>query len=136
MQTLTTPSSTFTSMEILDHLTLSYEFPNGLHVNFEANQLSPAGFSRVGEEFTGTTGVLLTSRQRMVHQKSRTDIETIEAKRDITNDAVEAFLARISNGEVENVAERSAISTCFALLGRAAIYTGKEATWKGEFGDL
>src|SRR5690348_16912479 len=46
------------SMEILDHLTLSYEFPNGIHVNFEANQISPAGFRRVGEEFTGTAGVL------------------------------------------------------------------------------
>jgi predicted dehydrogenase len=125
-----------TSMEILDHLTLSYEFPNGLHVNFEANQLSPAGFAHVGEEFTGTKGVLITSRQKMVHQRSRTDIETIDSKRDITNDALEAFLTRIEKGEAENVAERSAISTLFAVLGRTALYTNREATWKGEFGDL
>ena len=124
------------SMEILDHLTLSYEFPNGMHVNFEANQISPAGFRRVGEEFTGTTGVIETSRQRMVHHRGPRDIETIEAKRDITNDAVESFLERILNGNVENVAERSAISTLFAILGRTAIYTNREATWKGEFGTL
>jgi myo-inositol 2-dehydrogenase / D-chiro-inositol 1-dehydrogenase len=58
-----------TSMEILDHLTLSFEFPNGMHVNYEANQISPRGFSHVGEEFTGTKGVLETSRARMIHHK-------------------------------------------------------------------
>ena len=51
-----------TSMEILDHLGLTFEFPNGIHVNFEANQLTPRGFSRVGEEFTGTKGSIATSR--------------------------------------------------------------------------
>ena len=120
-----------TSMEILDHLTLSFEFPNGIHVSFEANQISPAGFGRVGEEFTGTTGVLATSRARLVHHKGRKDIETIESKRDITYDGLEAFLGRILSGEVENIAERSALSTLIGILGRTALYTGREATWKG-----
>jgi predicted dehydrogenase len=124
------------NMEILDHLTLSYEFPNGIHVNFEANQISPAGFRRVGEEFTGTTGLLETSRGRMVHHKSAKDIETMESKRDITNDAIEAFLGRVESGDVENVAERSAVSTLFAILGRTAIYENREAVWKTEFGDI
>jgi hypothetical protein len=35
----------------------------------------------------------------------------MESKRDITNDAIEAFLGRVQSGEVENVAERSALST-------------------------
>jgi myo-inositol 2-dehydrogenase / D-chiro-inositol 1-dehydrogenase len=125
-----------TSMEILDHLTLSYEFPNGIHVNYEANQMSPAGFSHVGEEFTGTQGVLLTSRGRMVHHKAARDSETIESRRDITYDALEAFLSRIQAGEAENVAERSAISTLFAILGRTAIYHKRQAVWKEEFGDV
>ncbi|HEY6391367.1 MAG TPA: Gfo/Idh/MocA family oxidoreductase [Bryobacteraceae bacterium] len=125
-----------TDMEILDHLTLSYEFPNGMHVNFEANQISPAGFRRVGEEFTGTKGLIETSRERMVHRKAAKDIETITSTRDITNDAIEAFLTRVISGEVENVAERAAISTLFAILGRTAIYQNREATWKAEFGDI
>jgi predicted dehydrogenase len=125
-----------TSMEILDHLTLSFEFPKGIHVNFEANQISPPGFGRVGEEFTGTKGVIETSRVRMVHHKGPKDIETIPSPRDITNDAIEAFLTRIQNGEVENVAERSAISTLFAILGRTALYQKREAVWKDEFGDV
>ena len=104
-------------------------------MNFEANQLSPAGFSKVGEEFTGTTGVILTSRQQMVHVRGGQPRETIPSKRDITIDALEAFVGRILSGDVENVVERSAISTLFAILGRTAIYQNREAAWK-EFGSL
>ena len=125
-----------TSMEIMDHLTLSFQFPNNMHVNFEANQICPAGFTRVGEEFTGTTGMLLTSRQQMVHQRAKNDIETIKSTRDITMDGIEAFLTRIQSGKVENVGYRSSISTLFAILGRTAIYEKREATWKGEFGEV
>jgi predicted dehydrogenase len=123
-----------TSMELLDHLSLSFEFPNGIHVNFEANQLTPPGFSRVGEEFTGTKGVLLTSRQSMTHIRGTEDRETIQSERDITVDALKLFITRIKDGNVENVAERSAESTMIAILGRTAIYTNKEATWKGLYG--
>lgn len=123
-----------TAMEILDHLSLSFEFPNGIHVNFEANQLTPRGFSRVGEEFTGTTGVIETSRAKMVHTRGPNDVETMESKRDITYDAIEAFLGRIQSGDVENVAERSALSTMIAILGRTALYEDREASWKSEFG--
>lgn len=123
-----------TTMEILDHLTLSYEFPDGIHVNFEANQLTPRGFSRVGEEFTGTKGTLLTSRKTMVHVKGPREQETIESKRDITYDALEHWLDNIVSGKAENVAERSALSTMIAILGRTALYTGREQTWKGLYG--
>lgn len=123
-----------TTMEILDHLSLTFEFPDGVHVNFEANQLTPPGWSRVGEEFTGTKGVIETSRARMVHTRGPKMVETLESKRDITYDGIEQFLGRIVSGDVENVAERSALSTMIAVLGRTAIYNAREATWKGEFG--
>jgi hypothetical protein len=63
-------------------------------------------------------------------------VETIDSKRDITNDAFEQWLERIQSGNPENVGERSAISTLFAILGRTALYNGKEATWTGEFGNI
>lgn len=125
-----------TSMDLMDHLTLSFEFPGGIHVNFEANQISPRPFNKIGEEFTGTRGVIATSRQRMVHIKGPNDTETLDSKRDITMDGIEGFLTRIQTGNVENVAHRSAISTLFAILGRTAIYEKREATWKGEFGAI
>ena len=125
-----------TDMEILDNLSLTFNFPDNIIVNFEANQMSPPGFSHVGEQFTGPKGVLDTSRARLVHTKGPRNVETIESKRDITYDGIEMFLQRVIDGQVENVAERSAISTLFALLGRTAIYNNREATWKGEFGSI
>ncbi|MEJ7605680.1 MAG: Gfo/Idh/MocA family oxidoreductase [Bryobacteraceae bacterium] len=125
-----------TTMDIMDHLTLSFKFPNDLHVNFEANQITPRGYSKVGEEFTGTKGVILTSRGKMTHIKGPNDADTLDSKRDITNEAFEQWLERIQTNNPENVVERSAISTLFAILGRTALYAGKEATWKGEFGNV
>ncbi len=122
------------TMDIMDNLSVVFEWPNGIHVNFEANQLTPPGFNHIGEEFTGTKGTLETSRARMIHHKSVKDHETLESKRDITYDGIEQFLGRIQSGNVENVAERAALSTMIGLLGRTAIYTGKEQTWKGLFG--
>ena len=121
-------------MDILDNLTVIYEWPNGFVVNFEANQLTPRGYSRVGEEFTGTKGVITTSRAKMVHYRGPRDSEEMPTRRDITIDAIENFLGRIVNNQPENVVERSALSTCIALLGRTAIYTGREATWKADIG--
>jgi predicted dehydrogenase len=127
-----------TSMDLMDHLSLSFRFPNNIHVNFEANQLTPRGWSRVGEEFTGTTGVIETSRSKMVQTKGPKpeEKETIQSPRDITYDAFKLFIDRIQAGQAENVGERSAQSTLFAILGRTAIYQRREATWKGEFGNL
>ncbi len=125
-----------TDFEIYDHLSLSFEFPDGIHVNFEANQLSPTGFKRVGEEFTGTKGVLATSRASLVHTKGPRDVETIPIKRDVTIDAFEAFLSHIQSGETVNIAEQSARSTMIGILGRTALYKGREVTWKGEFGSV
>lgn len=123
-----------TTMDLMDNLSIIFEWPNNILVNFEANQLTPRGFSRIGEEYTGTKGTIETSRGKMVHHKSAADHETIDSKRDITFDAIEQFLGRILSGDVENVAERSAYSTMIAILGRTAIYSGHEQTWKGVFG--
>lgn len=121
-------------MNILDNLTVIYQWPGSFVVNFEANQLTPRGYSKVGEEFTGTKGVITTSRARMVHYKGPGEQEEMPTRRDITADALENFVGRIVNRDPENAAERSALSTCIALLGRIAIYSGREATWSGDIG--
>jgi len=128
-----------TSMEILDHLSLSFEFPNGIQVNFEANQMSPPGIGKVGEEFVGQKGMITTSRGKTVFTPAHNWDEpetsvTLNSRGDITVDAFEAFIGRVISGNVENVAERSALSTMIAILGRTAIYTGKEAVWKDVIG--
>ncbi len=123
-----------TTMDILDHMSVVYEFPNGIFVNFEANQLTPRGFNRIGEEFTGTKATIATSRARMIHYKSQRETETINSKRDITFDGIEHFLECIVTNSPENVAERSALSTLIAIVGRTAVYNKREATWKSVVG--
>jgi len=125
-----------TTMDISDNLSLVYEWPNNILVNFEANQLTPPGYNKVGEEFTGTKGTIAVSRARMIHYKKPGDSETINSKRDITFEGIEQFLGRILSGDIENVAERSALSTMVAILGRTAMYLGKEQTWKGLYGTV
>ncbi len=123
-----------TDRDVLDHLSLTYEFPRGVHVAYEASQVCPSALGKVGEEYAGSEGAITTSRQRSAVYKDTRQGRTFESKRDITVDSIEVFLGRIFSGHVENVAERSAQSTMIALLGRAALYSGHEATWKGEFG--
>jgi myo-inositol 2-dehydrogenase / D-chiro-inositol 1-dehydrogenase len=125
-----------TTMDINDNLTLSFRFPNDINVNFEANQVTPIGYAKIGEEFTGTKGTLVTSRASLIHYKGPRDTEQIDSKRDITHEAFEQWLERIQSNNPENVGERSAISTLFAILGRTALYNQREATWKGEFGNI
>ncbi len=125
-----------TSMDIMDHLTVAFQWPDNMVVNYEANQYTPRYASKVGEEFTGGKGYIQVSRQQMEHRTGPKESEVIESKRDITYDALEAFLGRIESGDVENVAVRSALSTMIAILGRTAIYSGEEVTWKGLYGVL
>lgn len=90
----------------------------------------------MGEEFTGTKGVITTSGARMVHYNGPADAdrEEMRTRRDITIDAIENFPGRILTKDPENAVERSALSTCIAMLGRTAIYTGRQANWKSDIG--
>jgi predicted dehydrogenase len=117
----------------LDHLSLTFEWPNGLHVSFEAGRIMPPP-GQVGEAFGGSTGALLTSRQRMARYEGTKEVELIKSTRDITYDGLEAWLGMILSGDVENVAERSALSTLIAILGRTALYERREATWAKDIG--
>lgn len=123
-----------TSMDILDHLSVAFQWPNEMVVNYEANQYTPRFASKVGEEFTGDKGYISVSRQHMTHVRAVGESETIKPPREVSIDALEAFLDRVETGNYENVAERSARSTMIAILGRTAIYSRQEITWKGLYG--
>ena len=123
--------------DILDHISVIYTWPNGLLVSYEANQVT-VGTINAGEEFTGTKGLIKMTREGMVHSKGfkPSDREELPVKREITIDAIENFLGRIVSGNPENAIERSVLSTCVGLLGREAIYTGREVTWQSYVGPL
>ena len=98
----------------------------------------PAGFSKVGEEFTGTKGVIATSRARMVHIKGperHRDAWIPSATSPWT--ASRASSTRIQTrqrGERRRALAPSARCSRFSAARR---FTEKrEATWKGEFGAI
>src|SRR5207249_685660 len=100
---------------------------------------SHPGIGKVGEEFVGRKGMITTSRGKTVftpaHDSDQAETTvTLNSRHDITVDAFQSFLDRVVSGKVENVAERSALSTGIAILGRTAIYSRKEATWKDVIG--
>ena len=131
--------------DILDHLTLSFEFGNGVHFSYSANQLSTRGFRDVGETFVCEKGAIHTSRQgyrwfnKVVDETPldkgyRTpaleeEPEEVRTEYDITEDAASCFVEGLRGGRMEN-AVFAAVETMYtAIMARQAIYTGKEVTW-------
>jgi predicted dehydrogenase len=129
----------------LDHLALSFEFADGVHFSYSANQFSTRGFTDIGETFICEKGVIGTSRQGY-HWFNKVIDETpmdkgyrtptaadapadVRTRYDITEDAVGSFIEGVRGGMVEN-AVPSAVETMYtAIMARQAIYTRKEVTW-------
>lgn len=129
----------------LDHLTVSFEYANGVHFSFAANQFSTRGYRDVGETFICEKGAMHTSRQgyrwfnKIVDETPldkgyRTPVPAeepleVHTNYDITEDAVNSFVGGVQTGKIEN-AVFSAVETMYtAMMARASIYTGKEVTW-------
>jgi len=129
----------------LDHLTVSFEFANGVHFSYSANQFSTRGFRDVGETFIGEKGAIHTSRQgyrwfdKVVNETpldkgyrtSTPEEEPAEVRTpyDITEDAVAEFVAGVRAGKVENAVPAAVESMYTAIMARQAIYTGREVSW-------
>jgi len=129
----------------LDHLAVSFEFANGVHFSFSANQFSTRGFRDIGETFICEKGAMNTSRQGYRWFNKAVD-ETpldkgyrtpapgeepleVHTEYDITEDAVNSFVEGVRTGKTEN-AVFAAVETMYtAMMARQAIYTGKEVTW-------
>jgi len=114
----------------LDHLNVTYEYPNGLRGFLAATQLAVKRYWDVKEQFFGTEGVLETERKYYKwHKDESTDI-VVNSKREITIDAIDAFVTDILAGKPRNMAFDAADSTFTSLLGRMAIETRREVTWE------
>ena len=129
----------------LDHLTLCFEFANGVHCSYSANQFSTRGYRDVGETFICEKDAMHTSREgyrwfNKVADETPLDKgyrvpgpdeapAEVHTKYDITEDAVNSFVEGVRTGKLENTAY-SAVETMYtAIMARQAIYTRKEVTW-------
>ncbi len=113
-----------------DHLNVTYEYAGGLKGFLTATQLAAKRYWEVNEQFFGTEGVLETERKYYKWHRGPEDVVRVESKREITIDAVAAFLGRVLEGKPENMALNACDSTLTSLLGRMAIETGRETTWE------
>ena len=116
--------------DILDNLSLSYQFSNDLVFSYSASQVVTGGFQDVSETFMCEKGSVTTSRRGYtVYRDPKTPPQIVETKYDITLDGVNEFIEGARTGKIENAALWAADSTLTAIMGQQAIYTGKETTW-------
>jgi predicted dehydrogenase len=113
----------------LDHLNVTFEYPDGLRGFLVATQLAVKHYWDVKEQFFGTEGVLETERKYYKWHRGENDDVLVKSNREITIDAVDAFVTDILAGKPRNMAFDAADSTFTSLLGRMAIETGHEVTW-------
>jgi myo-inositol 2-dehydrogenase/D-chiro-inositol 1-dehydrogenase len=113
----------------LDHLNVTFEYPNGLRGFLAATQLAVKRYWDVKEQFFGAEGVLETERKYYKWHRGEEDDVLVKSTREITIDAVAAFVSDILAAKPRNMAFDAADSTFTSLLGRMAIETRREVTW-------
>lgn len=115
--------------DLHDHVTVTYSYPSGVQATLTGTQVAPAFYRDAHETFWGADAVIETSRDwYRLHRSTRNTTEEREP-RDITIDAMQAFIQRIQDGKPENVGVRGAESTLTAILGRMAMQRKREVTW-------
>jgi predicted dehydrogenase len=113
-----------------DFANISYEYPGGLHGWLLGTQLPPNPYWDVKEQFVGTKGVMETTRNYYVWTPAGSKTgDKVESKREITNEAVEAFFNAIATGKPFSMAKDACESTLTAILGRMAFEKGRTVTW-------
>lgn len=118
---------------ILDNLSVTFQFADGRIFSYSANQFSPGGYRDVGEVFICEKAVVHTSRagyKIWITPQRGAPTEDVETKGDITQDAVNEFIDGARTGQIENAAFFAVESTQTAILGREAVYSGREMTWE------
>jgi len=112
----------------MDHLNVTFDYPGNVQASFIGSLLAPRFYRTNNERYVGAAGVIETAREYWSHNTGKGPV-TEKSARDITADALEEFLRRITEGEPENTGARSAESTMTAVMGRMAIDLRRQVTW-------
>lgn len=115
--------------DLLDHLSVTYDYPGEVQMTFAGSQMTPRFFRSNNERYIGSKGVIETAREYWSYNTGQGPVSE-KSERDISHDAIEAFVKRISSGQPENTGVRAAESTLTALLGQMAIDSRRLVTWE------
>ena len=115
--------------DLLDHLSVTYDYPNRVQMSFIGSQMTPRYFRSNRERYIGDNGFIETAREHWTYNTGSGPV-TEKSQYDITNDALSEFVRRVKEGKPENVGVRAAESTLTSLLGQMAIDQKREVTWE------
>ncbi len=114
--------------DLLDHLSVTYDYPNRVQMTFIGSQMTPRYFRSNKERYIGDNGFIETAREYWTYNTGAGPV-TEKSPHDITVDSLAAFVQRIREGKPENVGVRAAESTLTSILGQMAIDRKAEVTW-------
>ena len=90
--------------------------------------MTPQYFRSNRERYIGENGFIETTREYWTYNTGSGPV-TEKSEHDITVDALQEFVRRVTEGKPENVGVRAAESTLTAILGQMAIDRKREVTW-------
>ena len=110
---------------IYDHISVDYEYPNGVHVASYCRQI-PNCQNNVSEALTGTKSFCQADKYSITGEQAwrytgKNNLPYVQEHTDL--------IAAIRDGKPYNELQRIAEGTLTAILGRVAAYTGAEITW-------
>lgn len=114
--------------DLLDHLSVTYDYPGNVQATFIGSQMTPRFFRSNKERYIGEKGFVETAREYWTYNTGAGPV-TEKSEHDITIDALKEFVRRVSEGKPENVGVRAAESTLTSILGQMAIDRRREVTW-------
>lgn len=115
--------------DMRDHNFVAFHYDKGVQAQLAGSTLAPRNYRHVLEQFFGETGMVEVSENHWRHFQNPQQDTTEKSPRNISIDAVEAFVKRITEGRPENVGVRGAESTLTAILGRMAMDARREIAW-------
>jgi hypothetical protein len=107
---------------------VTYDYPKNVQMTFIGSQMTPRYFRSNRERYIGENGFIETAREYWTYNTGSGPV-TEKAEHDITVDALQEFVRRVSEGKPENVGVRAAESTLTSILGQMAIDRKREVTW-------
>jgi hypothetical protein len=114
--------------DLLDHLSVTYDYPGNVQMTFIGSQMTPRYFRSNRERYIGENGFIETAREYWSYNTGAGAV-TEKSEHDITIDSLQAFISRVAEGKPENVGVRAAESTLTSILGQMAIDRKREVTW-------
>jgi myo-inositol 2-dehydrogenase/D-chiro-inositol 1-dehydrogenase len=116
------------------HFSLTYFYPNDIHVGFSSTQFANKVTSDVNERLFGTRGKCQTPYNGPVRiegeepwtwrGQSNNNIDTAEAEKE------KAFIESITSNRFHNQSADGVDTTLTCIMGRMAAYSGKTVTWE------